>query len=123
MNNSRALFPLGKIVATPGALDTLARAGQGIERARNCRFGRGLGLASHFSDLAFTRFGITRPRTHPFQVQLAASLSFPLTLFTLSFLLQFCGGLRSMFRVRSFSRFEAPDLSGGSDGIVVLRVE
>ena len=28
MNNSQRLFPLGKIVATPGALDALARAGQ-----------------------------------------------------------------------------------------------
>ena len=28
MNNSQTLFPLGKIVATPGALDALARAGQ-----------------------------------------------------------------------------------------------
>ena len=28
MNNSRGLFPLGQIVATPAALDALARAGQ-----------------------------------------------------------------------------------------------
>jgi len=28
MNTSRALFPLGKIVATPAALDALARVGQ-----------------------------------------------------------------------------------------------
>ncbi len=28
MNNSQTLFPLGKTVATPGALDALARAGQ-----------------------------------------------------------------------------------------------